>query len=57
MKKMKDGEIIEYQPNVSPAERRRMAAEDAALARDRTALARRKNFRVVGGTEAKGPNA
>jgi hypothetical protein len=40
--------IVEYKPQVSAAERRRMAAEDEAMARERSALVRRATFRVVG---------
>jgi hypothetical protein len=54
MRKPKDEEIIVYRPRVSAAERRRMAAEDAALARERSALERRANFRVVGGLDYRG---
>jgi hypothetical protein len=51
MRKPKDEEITLYVPRISPAERRRMAAEDAALARAAEVLARRAAFRIVGGTD------
>ncbi len=56
MRKKRDEveEIIVYKPRISAAERRRMAAEDAALARERSALVHRANFRVVGGTDHEG---
>ena len=57
MRKPRDEEVIEYRPRVCPAERRRMDAEDAALARHRDALVRRASFRVVGGSDAEGAPA
>jgi hypothetical protein len=51
MRKPRDEEIIEYKPRLSAAERLRMAAEDAALARERDALVRRASFRVVAGRD------
>jgi len=54
MRKPKDEEIIVYRPRVSAAELRRMAAEDATLARERSALERRANFHVVGGLDYRG---
>jgi hypothetical protein len=41
MRKPRNEEVIEYKRNLSAAERQRMAAEDAALARHREALVRR----------------
>jgi hypothetical protein len=46
--------LMMYKPRISAARRRQMAAEDAALARERAALAHRANFRVVGGTDHEG---